>query len=59
MSILKLTAIVLLIGGGFVGCTKKVSGDTSFKEANKAFEKQLTRAQRENAIKNLQKETAQ
>jgi hypothetical protein len=40
-------------------CSKKpLPGDTSFSEANKGFQKELTPEQRKAAIKNLQTETA-
>jgi hypothetical protein len=60
MSLLKLVAFVLLVGVGlsFLGCTKRLSGDTSYAEANKGFEKQLTRVQRDAATKQLQTQTA-
>jgi hypothetical protein len=60
MTLLKLIAFALLIGVGpnLLGCTKRLSGDTSYAEANKGFEKQLARAQRSAAIKQLQTETA-
>ena len=61
MAILKAAPILLLFvfaGPELLGCDKKLSGDTSFKEANKRFETELTRDQRKTAIKQLQTETA-
>jgi len=38
-------------------CSEKRDGDTSFREASKGFEKELTSDQRKAAIKQLQTET--
>jgi hypothetical protein len=39
-------------------CTKKLDGNTSFTEASKGFQKELTTDQRKTAIKQLQAEAA-
>jgi hypothetical protein len=54
------TAFVLLVGVGvsLLSCTKRIDGDTSFKEASKGFQKELTKDQRKSAIEQLQTETA-
>jgi hypothetical protein len=59
MAILRLPSLVLLIAVGLspTGCTKP-SGDTSFTQAKKGFEKELTPQQRKAVIKQLQTETA-
>jgi hypothetical protein len=57
----RLAIFVLLLGVGLnlSCCSKKpLPGDTSFSEANKGFQKELTPEQRKAAIKNLQTETA-
>ena len=41
-----------------LNCTKKIDGNTSFKEATKGFQKELTNDQRKSAIEQLQTETA-
>jgi hypothetical protein len=58
-SLPKLTVILLLVGlsVNLSACSKKIPGDTSFSEANKAFEKQLSGDQRKAAIRQLQTET--
>ena len=49
---------MLLLGTGLVpSCTKKLDGNTSFKEATKGFQKELTKDQRKAAIEQLQTET--
>jgi hypothetical protein len=59
MTILRLAPLVFLIAAGpsLMGCSKP-SGDTSFTEAKKGFEKELSPQQRKAAIKQLQTETA-
>ena len=48
---------MLLLGTGLVpSCTKKLDGNTSFKEATKGFQKELTKDQRKAAIEQLQTE---
>jgi hypothetical protein len=56
----RLTTFVLLLGVGLnlSSCTKKLDGNTSFNEARKGFQKELTTDQRKTAIKQLQTETA-
>jgi hypothetical protein len=56
----RITAFVLLLGVGLnlLSCTKKIDGNTSFKEATKGFQKELTKDQRKSAIEQLQTETA-
>ena len=48
----RITAFVLLLGVGLnlLSCTKKIDGNTSFKEATKGFQKELTKDQRKSAI---------
>ena len=55
----RLTTFVLLLGVGLnlLSCTKKLDGNTSFKEATKGFQKELTKDQRKAAIEQLQTET--
>jgi hypothetical protein len=58
---LRLITFVLLLGAGLsllTSCTKKIDGNTSFKEATKGFQKELTKDQRKSAIEQLQTETA-
>ena len=57
MTILRVAWLVLLIVPGLLSCSKP-SSDTSFKEAQKGFEKELSSDQRKAAIKQLQGETA-
>ena len=56
---LRLITFVLLLGTGvsYPSCTKKLDGNTSFKEATKGFQKELTKDQRKAAIEQLQTET--
>ena len=56
----RITAFVLFLGVGLnlLSCTKKIDGNTSFNEAQKGFQKELSSDQREAAIKELQGETA-
>ena len=56
----KLAAFVLLMGVGLnlLGCSERPHGDATFKEVSKGFKKELTKEQREAAIKQLQTETA-
>ena len=56
----RITAFVLFLGVGLnlLSCTKKIDGNTSFNEAQKGFEKELSSDQRKAAIKQLQGETA-
>ena len=60
MAGLKLVAFLLLIGlsANLLGCSKRFAGDTSFAQANKSFDKQLSGDQRKATIKQLQTETA-
>ena len=55
----RLTIFVLLtvVGPNLSGCTKKLDGNTSFNEARKGFQKELTTDQRKAAIKDLQTQT--
>ena len=55
----KLATLVLTmaIGLNLVACSKGLPGDTTFKEATKRFEKEMTKDQRKAAIKQLQTET--
>jgi hypothetical protein len=55
-----LTASFLIsVAGLNLACSKKpLPGDTSFTQAKKGFEKELTPDQRKAAIKHLQTETA-
>ena len=59
MAILRLTLLVLIIVANpeLMGCSKATDG-TSFTEASKGFEKELTPDQRKAAIKQLQTGTA-
>ncbi len=56
----RITAFVLFLGVGLnlLSCAKKIDGNTSFNEAQKGFEKELSSDQRKAAIKQLQGETA-
>ena len=56
----RITTFVLLLGVGLnlLSCTKKIDGNTSFREATKGFQKELTKDQRKSAIEQLQTETA-
>ena len=56
----RLATFVLLLGVGLnlSSCTKKLDGNTSFREASKGFQKELTKDQRKSAIEQLQTETA-
>ena len=50
--------LLVLIAGTGVACSKgPLAGDTSFREAEKGFEKEMTPAQRKAAIKGLRAET--
>ena len=55
MAILRLAPLVLLIAAGLslMGCSKS-SGDTSFAQVKKGFEKELSPQQRKAAIEQLQ-----
>jgi hypothetical protein len=55
----RLTTFVLLtvVGLNLSSCTKKLDGNTSFNEARKGFQKELTTDQRKAAIKDLQTQT--
>jgi len=57
---LRITTFVLLLGLGLSlpSCAQKLEGNTSFSEAGKGFQKELTTDQRKAAIKDLQTETA-
>ena len=59
-SMSRITTFVLLLGVGLslLSCTKKIDGNTSFKEASKGFQKELTKDQRKSAIEQLQTEKA-
>jgi hypothetical protein len=49
---------LVLIAGISLGCSEgPLAGDTSFREAKKGFEKEMTPAQRKAAIKDLQTQT--
>jgi hypothetical protein len=57
----KFVALLLIMANGpnLAACSKKpLPGDTSFIEAKKGFQKELTPEQRKAAIKQLQTETA-
>jgi hypothetical protein len=58
-SLANFAAVIVLIGMGLQlsSCSEKRDGDTSFREASKGFEKELTSDQRKAAIKQLQTET--
>ena len=58
-SLANLAAVIVLIGMALQlsSCSEKRDGDTSFIEASKGFEKELTSDQRKAAIKQLQTET--
>jgi len=60
MTLLQLTVFLLLLGAStnLLGCSKKLPGDTSFTQAKKGFERELTPDQRKAAIKKLQAETS-
>jgi Sec-independent protein translocase protein TatA len=49
-----LLAVALIL----LSCTKKIDGNTSFKEATKGFQKELTKDQRNSAIEQLHTERA-
>ena len=55
----RITTFVLLLAVGLnlLNCTKKIDGNTSFREATKGFQKELTTDQRKAAIKDLQTQT--
>ena len=55
----RITTFVLLLGAelNLLSCTKKLDGNTSFKEAGKGFQKELSQDERKAAIKELQTET--
>jgi hypothetical protein len=55
LSFVSTLAIVLTY---LLGCSEKLAGDTSFTEAKKDFDKELSPDQRQAAIKQLQTETA-
>jgi hypothetical protein len=56
-SILAAASMVLVAGIGF-GCAKgRFGGETSFREAEKGFENEMTPTQRKAAIKDLQNQT--
>ena len=57
---LRITTFVLFLGVGLnlPSCTKQLDGNTSFKEATKGFQKELTKDQRKSAIEQLQTEKA-
>jgi hypothetical protein len=59
MAILRVTPLVLLILAGpeLMGCSK-AADDTSFTQASKGFEKELSPDQRKAVIKQLETETA-
>jgi hypothetical protein len=46
------------VGLILLSCSKKIDGNTSFGEATKGFQKELTKDQRKSAIEQLQTETA-
>jgi len=50
-------ASLVLIAGINLACSKPSAGDTTFKEAEKGFEKEMTPAQRKAAIKDLETQT--
>jgi hypothetical protein len=50
--------LLLAVGLILLSCTKKIDGNTSFKQANKGFQKELTKDQRKSAIEQLRTETA-
>ena len=56
----RIATFALLLGVGLIllSCTKKNDGNTSFREATKGFQKELTKDQRKSAIEQLQTETA-
>lgn len=58
-SLANFAAVIVLIGMGLqvTSCSEKRDGDTSFREASKGFEKELTPDQRKATIKQLQTET--
>ena len=58
MVILKLPISFVLVAAAFaLGCAKNLDGNTSFKEANKGFAKELSSQKRKQAIESLQAET--
>ena len=59
MVILKLPILFVLVAAGFVplGCAKNLDGNTTFREAQKGFEKEMPAQQRKQTIKALQAET--
>jgi hypothetical protein len=58
MVVLKFPIWFLLIAAAFgPGCAKNLDGNTSFKEANKGFEKELPAEKQKQTIQSLQAET--
>lgn len=55
---LRTFALFLGVGLSLLSCTKKIDGNTSFREASKGFQKELTNDQRKAAIEQLRTETA-
>jgi hypothetical protein len=55
----RITTFILFLGLGLslLSCAKKIDGNTSFDEAQKGFQKELTTDQRKAAIKDLQTQT--
>jgi hypothetical protein len=60
MVTLKFPILFLLVAAGFVsqGCAKNLDDNSSFKSANKGFEKELPAAKRKQTIEELQAETS-
>jgi hypothetical protein len=55
--ILAAASLVLVAATGLACSKGPLAGDTTFREANKGFENELTPAERKAAIKGLQTET--
>ena len=55
--ILAAASLVLIAGTGLACSKGPLAGDTTFREAEKGFENEMTPAQRKAAIKDLQTQT--
>jgi hypothetical protein len=58
LRLISVAGSLTLMGGFNLACSRgPVAGDTTFNEAKKGFEKEMTPAQRKAAIKDLQTQT--
>jgi hypothetical protein len=54
-----LAALAQIIASlGLLSCSERIHGDTTFKDANRGFDGELTPEQRKATIRKLQRETA-